>query len=69
MSELNINWSDVVKKGEVQDVEQGFVATRRGLPDKHSYFFPKVLVNRFDGKTLFLKVTDKDLKKFQKDRK
>ncbi|HEX9318923.1 MAG TPA: hypothetical protein VF884_08310 [Nitrososphaeraceae archaeon] len=47
--------------GEVQGVEQGFIVTRRGLVDKHTYYFPKILVNKFDGKTLFLKVTDKDL--------
>lgn len=53
--------------GEVQGIVQGFVVTRKGLVDKHTYYFPKILVNRFDGKTLFLKVTDVDLKKFEKE--
>jgi hypothetical protein len=75
MNELNINWDDVIKKeargldnadlGEVQGLEQGLIVTKRGLVGKHSYYFPQILVDRFDGQTLFLKVTDKDASKYE----
>ena len=63
MKESNINWNDVVKKeargldnvdlGEVQGLEQGLIVTKRGLVEKHTYYFPQVLVDRFDGQTLY----------------
>jgi hypothetical protein len=70
MTELKINWNDIVKKeargldnadlGEVQGLEQGLIVTKRGLVDKHTFYFPQILVDRFDGQTLYLKVTDND---------
>jgi hypothetical protein len=65
MTELNINWNEVVNKeargldatdlGEVQGLEQGLIVTKRGLVDKRTFYFPQILVDRFDGQTLFLK--------------
>jgi hypothetical protein len=46
-------------------LEQGLIVTKRGLVGKHSYYFPQILVDRFDGQTLFLKVTDKDASKYE----
>jgi hypothetical protein len=75
MDESNINWNDVINKeargldnanlGEVQGLEQGLIVTKRGLVDKHTYYFPKILIVRFDGQTLFLKVTDKDAGRYE----
>ncbi len=75
MNELNINWNEVIKKeargldaadlGEVQGLEQGLIVTKRGLVDKHIYYFPQILVDQFDGQTLFLKVTDTDAGKYE----
>jgi hypothetical protein len=75
MNESNINWNDVIKKeergldnadlGEVQGLEQGLIVTKRGLVDKHIFYFPQILVDRFDGQTLFLKVTDVDAAKYE----
>jgi hypothetical protein len=72
MDEPKINWNEVVKKeergldsanlGEVQGLDQGLIVTKRGLVDKHTFYF---LVDRFDGETLFLKVTDKDAGKYE----
>lgn len=63
MNELNMNWNDVIKKeargldkanlGEVQGIEEGLIVTKRGLFEKHTYYFPQILVDRFDGQTLF----------------
>jgi hypothetical protein len=41
-------------------IEQGLIVTKRGLVEKHTCYFPQILVDRFDGQTLFLKITDKD---------
>ncbi len=75
MSKLNIDWNDVIKKearglddadlGEVQGLEQGFIVTKRGLVDKHTFYFPKILVDRYDGHKLFLKVTERDLEEYK----
>jgi hypothetical protein len=75
MTELKINWNDIVKKeargldyadlGEVQGLEQGLIVTKRGLVDKHTFYFPQILVDRFDGQTLYLKVTDNDTGKYE----
>ena len=75
MTELNINWNDVVKKeargldnadlGEVQLLEQDLIVTKRGLVEKHTYYLPQILVDRFDGQILFLKIKDKDAGKYE----
>ena len=75
MTELDINRNDVVKKeargldnadlGEVQGLEQDLIVTKRGLVKKHTYYFPQILVDRFDGQILFLKITDKDEGKYE----
>ena len=75
MNESNINWNDVIKKeasgldnadlGEVQGLEQGLIVTKRGLVEKHTFYFPQILVDRFDGQILFLKITDKDEGKYE----
>jgi hypothetical protein len=75
MNEFNINWIDVIKKeargldnadlGEVQRLEQGLIVTKRDFVEKHTFYFPQVLVDRFDGQILFLKITDKDAGKYE----
>jgi hypothetical protein len=75
MSGLKIEPDDFVKKearglqnadlGEVQSFEEGLIVTKKGLG--HTYYFPKVLMDRFDGKTLFLRVAEADLEKYEKN--
>ncbi|MDP9306601.1 MAG: hypothetical protein M3O68_09700 [Thermoproteota archaeon] len=55
---------DNANLGEVQGLEQGLIVTKRGLVEKHTFYFPQILVGRFDGQTLFLKVTDVDAGKY-----
>lgn len=49
----------------VPEAEQGLIVTKRGLVERHTYYFPQVLVDRFDGQTLFLKITAKDAAKYE----
>jgi hypothetical protein len=51
--------------GEVQGLEQGLIVTKGGLVEKYTYYFPQILVDRFDGQILFLKITDKDAGKYE----
>ncbi len=74
MTQLNIDWNDVIKKearglddadlGEVQGLEQGLIVTKRGLVNKQTLYFPEILVDRFDGSTSYLKVTGSDAEKY-----
>ena len=68
----NLNWTEVIKKeargqnkedlGEVQDVGQNFVLVQKGLINKEKYYIPKYLVEGYDGKVLWFKVTENDCK-------
>ena len=66
----NSNWNqdDILKReargpygivdfGEVQEVTDEYIITEKGSVDKERYYFPKYLVDYFDGATLYLKST------------
>ncbi len=66
----SIDWTQVLKKeargrgdedlGEVQEIHQDMVITKVGLIDKVTYSIPKSLVDRFDGHTLWFKLTKEE---------
>ena len=70
MSNNNIDWNDVIKKeargindadlGEVQEIRLDNVITKAGVVDKEVYSIPKNLVERYDGHTLWFRVTKED---------
>ena len=70
MSNNNIDWNDVVKKeargindadlGEVQEIRLDNVITKAGRVDKEVYSIPKNLVERYDGHTLWFRITKED---------
>ena len=70
MSNNNIDWNDVIKKeargindadlGEVQEIRQDNVITKAGVVDKEVYSIPKNLVERYDGHTLWFRITKED---------
>jgi len=70
MSNNNIDWNDVIKKeargindadlGEVQEIRLENVITKAGVVDKEVYSIPKNLVERYDGHTLWFRVTKED---------
>ncbi len=77
MTELDLYWNDVIKKeargldgadlGEVQGLEQGLIVTKRGLVDKDKFYFPQILLDRYDGSILYLKVTELDAEKYKRN--
>jgi hypothetical protein len=76
MSDLNINWDEVIKKealgigdydlGEIVGVEADHVITKKGTVDKDKFSLPKGLVVRYDGHTLWFKITQEDAQRFQR---
>jgi len=72
---LNINWSDVIKKeargindydlGEVQEISEDYVITERGMVDKTKFVIPKTLTSHFDGHNLHFNVSEQDASKYK----
>ena len=66
----SIDWTQVLKKeargssdddfGEVQEIHQDMVITKVGVIDKATYRIPKSLIDRFDGHTLWFKLTKEE---------
>ena len=73
----NINWDEVIDKkargiddydlGEVQEVNDNFVITQRGIIDKDKFYLTKRLVDRFDGLYLWFKITEVEEQEFRND--
>jgi len=65
------NPEDVIKKeargiedetdlGEVQEVETEYILTKKGTIDGDKFYIPKNLVERFDGHTVWFKLTEEE---------
>jgi hypothetical protein len=65
----NIDWDNVIKKeargindadfGEVQLIMGDTVITEKGIiADKDRFYLPKNLIDKFDGHTLWFKITE-----------
>ena len=74
----DFNSEDIIKKearglgddsdfGEVQEILGEFIITQKGTVDKERYYFPKSLVERFDGDTVYFKVTKEEAKPHKLD--
>jgi hypothetical protein len=67
-ADSNIDWNEVVKKeprgingadfGEVQLTIGDTVITEKGIADKDRFYLPKSLIDKFDGYTLWFKITE-----------
>jgi hypothetical protein len=65
-----INWEEVIKKearglddydlGEVQEVNDDVVITKKGVVDKDKFYLPKTKANKFDGDKLWFEVTKEE---------
>lgn len=76
MSDLNINWDEVIKKealgigdydlGEILGVEAGHVITKKGTVDKDKFSLPKDLVERYDGHKVWFKISQEDAQRYQR---
>jgi hypothetical protein len=63
----NIDWDDVIKKeargtndtdfGEVQLIIGDRVITEKGIADKDRFYLPKSLIDKFDGHSLWFRIT------------
>jgi hypothetical protein len=65
------NPEDVIKKeargiedesdlGEVQEVGTEYILTKKGAIDGDKFYIPKNLVERFDGHTVWFKLTEEE---------
>jgi len=72
-----IDWEKVIKKearglddydlGEVEEVDEEHVITKKGVVDKDRFFLPRNKVNRFDGHKLWFEVTKDEAKTYKHD--
>lgn len=72
-----IDWEKVIKKearglddydlGEVEEVDEEHVITKKGVVDKDRFFLPRNKVNRFDGDKLWFEVTKDEAKTYKHD--
>ena len=71
-----INWDEIKKKearglddydlGEVQDLNEQFVETKRGVVDKDKFFLPRDKVVKFDGNKVWFSVTKNEAKAYKR---
>ena len=55
--------------GEVQEVDSFNIITEKGTGDKESYRIPRNLLERFDGDTVYFKITKEEAEQYKKDRR
>ena len=72
------NQEDIIKKearglgddtdfGEVQEILGEYIITQKGNVTKDRFYIPKNLVERFDGNTLYFKITKDEAKEYKRD--
>lgn len=71
---LNINWSDAINRaakgvndydlGQVQEISEDYVVTKRGAIDKDIFIIPK-MSSQFDGRTLRFNLSEEDSGKYR----
>jgi hypothetical protein len=72
-----IDWDKVIKKeargldeydlGEVQEVSQDTVITKKGVVDKDRYYLPRSKAIRFDGDKLYFDLSKEETKRYRRD--
>ena len=72
-----IDWDKIIKKeargledydlGEVQEVSEQFVVTKKGVVDKDKFHLPKSKALRFDGDKVWFEVTKDEAKAYKQD--
>ena len=76
MSE-SIDWNNVIKKearglddydlGEVQEINDEIVITKKGVVDKDKFYLPRNKAVKFDGDKLWFGVGKDEAKAFKRD--
>jgi hypothetical protein len=74
---IEYNPGDIIKKearglgeadlGEVQEISGEYIITQKGNVDKDKFYIPKDLLERFDGNTVYLRVTEEEAKQYKKE--
>jgi hypothetical protein len=74
---IEYNPGDIIKKearglgeadlGEVQEISGEYIITQKGNIDKEKFYIPKNLLERFDGNTVYLRVTEEEAKQYKKE--
>ncbi len=74
---LKTAWEDLLKKqvsgindcdfGEVQQVQEEFIVTERGIINKKRYCLPKNLIAGFDGRTLYFRIMKAESNLYRQD--
>ncbi|MDW0168543.1 MAG: hypothetical protein QOK79_03275 [Nitrososphaeraceae archaeon] len=72
-----IDWDKVIKKearglddydlGEVQEIDEERVITKKGVIDKDKFYLPRNKVNRFDGDKLWFEISKDEAKAYKHD--
>lgn len=72
-----IDWDQVIKKearglddydlGEVQELNDQFVITKKGVVDKDRFYLPRDKAIRFDEEKLWLDVSKDEAKAYKRD--
>ena len=72
-----IDWDKVIKKeargledydlGEIQEVKEWRVVTKKGVVDKDKFYLPKSKALRFDGDKVWFEVTKDEAKAYKQD--
>jgi len=72
-----IDWDKVIKKearglddydlGEVQELDDQFVITKKGVVDKDKFYLPRNKAVKFEGDKLWLDVSKDEAKAYKRD--
>ena len=72
-----IDWDRVTKKeargledydfGEIQEVKEWRVVTKKGVVDKDKFYFPRDKAVRFDGDKVWFEITKDEAKAYKQD--
>jgi len=70
-----IDWNQVVKKearglddydlGEVQEVDDEYIITKKGVVDKDKFYLPRDKVSKFDGDKLWFEVSKEEARVYR----
>ena len=53
--------------GEVQEILGKHVITQKGTADKERYYIPRNLIERFNGGTVYFKITKEEAEQYKRD--
>lgn len=53
--------------GKIREKGSSYIMTKKGLATKDTYYLPKALAQKYDGKTGWFNITDDDKGRFKKE--